>query len=260
MTFLVAQASTLDGAMTQPTGAWNISDLLRTLEARGQHPAVIEFRDGDSRTWDSKTLAREVLRLAPGMCQFEKSSRVLLWAPNSRCWIASALAVLATGNILVPLDDMVEPAQLDAVWAASKPRLILTTAHHAKAAGDILKQRGARMILLDSPEPVAAAPKGLPQWPEDLPAPTDDAPALLSWTSGTTGSPKAFLLTHGNIAVNVAALRDLAIVGPRDRALLPLPLHHAYPFVVGMLTDADPGNRYRSAERHHRTCALQRLA
>ena len=44
------------------------------------------------------------------------------------------------------------------------------------------------------------------------------------------------MLTHRNIATNVEALLELAIVGPQDRALLPLPLHHAYPFIVGMLT------------------------
>src|SRR5262249_44729824 len=45
-----------------------------------------------------------------------------------------------------------------------------------------------------------------------------------------------FLLTHRNIATNVDALQKLNVVASRDRALLPLPLHHAYPFIVGMLT------------------------
>jgi len=36
-------------------------------------------------------------------------------------------------------------------------------------------------------------------------------------------------------------LQKLNVVGPRDRALLPLPLHHAYPFVVGMLTTLSIG-------------------
>jgi long-subunit acyl-CoA synthetase (AMP-forming) len=62
---------------------------------------------------------------------------------------------------------------------------------------------------------------------QDPPAPAPDEPALLSWTSGTTSSPKAFFLTHHNIATNIEALQTLNVVGPRDRALLPLPLHHA---------------------------------
>ena len=44
------------------------------------------------------------------------------------------------------------------------------------------------------------------------------------------------MLTHRNIATNVEALQQFGVVGPRDRALLPLPLHHAYPIIVGMLT------------------------
>jgi long-chain acyl-CoA synthetase len=69
-----------------------------------------------------------------------------------------------------------------------------------------------------------------------VPVSADDAPAILSWTSGTTGSPKAFLLTYRNLATNVEALQKLSVVGAEDRALLPLPLHHVYPLVVGMLT------------------------
>jgi acyl-CoA synthetase (AMP-forming)/AMP-acid ligase II len=42
---------------------------------------------------------------------------------------------------------------------------------------------------------------------QDLLAPAPDEPAVLSWTSGTTGSPKAFLLTHRNIATNIEAFQ-----------------------------------------------------
>jgi hypothetical protein len=63
-----------------------------------------------------------------------------------------------------------------------------------------------------------------------------DGPAALLATSGTTGAPKTFLLSHRNIGGNVRALADLGIIGAGDRVLLPLPLHHAYPLIVGMLT------------------------
>ena len=80
-----------------------------------------------------------------------------------------------------------------------------------------------------------ARASGQAAW-EDLPVPDAEDAAILSWTSGTTGTPKGFLLSYRNISSNVHALCQLHIVSQDDRLLLPLPLHHAYPFVVGMLT------------------------
>jgi long-chain acyl-CoA synthetase len=216
--------------------------LLRDLTARGQHPGVIAFAEEGVASWDSETVGDRAFRLARGLqdAGVSQGSRIAIWAPSSPVWIVSALAILAAGGVVVPIDDLADAEQFDAALASSAVRLIFTTAHHLEASGDILCAHAVRVILVDEPEGVGQSATGwrsmLGGRTGDLPVPDLDQPALLSWTSGTTGSPKAFLLTHHNIATNVEALLHLAIVGPQDRALLPLPLHHAYPFIVGMLT------------------------
>ena len=181
-----------------------------------------------------------------------------LWAPNSSVWIACALAILAAGGILVPVDDLAEPDAFTTALKSSNARLVITTWRHLEASGSYWRAQDIRAVLIDeihqfSPN-VTRWRTVLRESNEDLPDASGDEPALLSWTSGTTGSPKAFVLTHRNIATNVEALQRLAVVGPRDRALLPLPLHHAYPFVVGMLTPLTCGaaSCCRAAQPGHR--------
>ena len=55
------------------------------------------------------------------------------------------------------------------------------------------------------------------------------------YTAGTTGVSKAVPLSHRNILTNLRILMALDVVGPADRVVLPLPLHHAYPLIVGLL-------------------------
>jgi len=224
------------------TASWSIRDLLRDLALRAQHPAIIAFPAEGSATWDSSTVADNALRLARGLLDtgIGGGERVALWAPNSPVWIIGALAVLTAGGVVVPIDDLADAEQLDAALVSSAARAIFTTPRHLESHGEILRTHAVRVILVDEVECDGRLATGwrslLGERIHDPPTPAPDEPALLSWTSGTTGSPKAFLLTHRNIATNVEALKKLNIVGPRDRALLPLPLHHAYPFVVGMLT------------------------
>jgi len=53
-------------------------------------------------------------------------------------------------------------------------------------------------------------------------------PALVLWTSGTTGSPKGVTLSHRNLVGNAAAKLSAVPQSPRDCRLTALPLCHAY--------------------------------
>ncbi len=52
--------------------------------------------------------------------------------------------------------------------------------------------------------------------------------AALPYSSGTTGTPKGVMLTHRQIATNLAQLEPAVPTGPGDRILAVLPFFHIY--------------------------------
>lgn len=231
------------------TTRWTATTLLDALAARGPAPAVIVAGEGAPVTLDGATLAANGRALASALrsrCGVRRGTPVGLQAPNGAAWVAASLGILAAGAVLVPLDDLVETMHAIQPLQRSGGTLLFTTRAHLESSGDVLREAGLQPVLLD---PRAHGGTEWVHWQDLLserplslqePAP-GDAAALLA-TSGTTGAPKTFFLTHENIGSNVEALTRLELIGPDDRVLLPLPLHHAYPFVVGMLTTLAAGS------------------
>jgi len=56
--------------------------------------------------------------------------------------------------------------------------------------------------------------------------PRRDDPALIQYTSGSTGDPKGVLLRHGNILANIRAIGEAVAISPADVAVSWLPLYH----------------------------------
>ncbi|HTY93915.1 MAG TPA: AMP-binding protein, partial [Steroidobacteraceae bacterium] len=215
------------------TAGWTPDLLLQRLAARGAHPAVIASSEAGVVTTSSAALAADVAALARRLraAGIGAGGRVALCGPNGVDWITAALAVLACGGVLVPIDEQSDVGQFAAALRSSNARLLVASAARLAACTGPVAQR----LQLDEWRTLPEGEDG------PLPASSPDAPALLSWTSGTTGNPKAFLLTLHNIGSNVEAIEALHIAGVEDRALLPLPLHHAYPFVAGVLSTLSIG-------------------
>ena len=83
----------------------------------------------------------------------------------------------------------------------------------------------------------------------DLAAIGPDATALLLYTSGTTGKPKGARITHDNLAVQAALLREAWGYREGDRLLHALPLHHLHGLGISLLTTLLAGSAARLLPR-----------
>lgn len=112
----------------------------------------------------------------------------------------------------------------------------------------ILADSGAQAWLGEVP----AEPEGLPHIPVRLHArswhryaePPPEAPAMVMYTSGTTGPPKGVVISRRAIAADVDALAEAWQWTPDDTLVHGLPLFHVHGLVLGLLGSLRVGNRF----------------
>jgi len=220
-----------------------LQDLLCDLKRFGDAPALIAFTADGREKIGFETLTARSLALAGGLMArgLRPGTPVALFAPNSIEWVVCRLALIAADALCMPLDFDADETRVRDLMRDSGARLIFTVdpllpvVDAACGALDLQPE----IVLLRAP---ASAGRALPVLddlagapPASLPQADDEAPVSQFYTSGSTGPPKAVPLTHRNIVTNIRVLRDLAVLSPGDRVLLPLPLHHSYPFIVGLM-------------------------
>lgn len=86
--------------------------------------------------------------------------------------------------------------------------------------------------------------------------PDPDGEALLLGTSGTTGEPRAVVVSHAGLAAHAEALAARIGLGPDDRVLAALPLAHSYGSRVALLVPLISGARVVLARRFSARGAL----
>jgi len=202
-----------------------LQQLVRLLAGRGSDPAVVIVGPAAIDTVPFTQLVESAQRVTEDLRRHgvELGEPVGITSQNNVSWIATCLGILAAGAAVMPLDAKQNEFERSAAIAQSRCRLLYAQSQTTSPA--LTLRRLSREAVAD--EPSATPAPALNASPEDV--------ALLMHTSGTTGTPKAVPLTHANVLSNIRALAAILQIDRCDRVLLPLPLHHVYPLVVGLL-------------------------
>lgn len=144
--------------------------------------------------------------------------------PSGGAFPMAALAAWITGRVVVPLNYLLKPEELQYVIDDCETDLLLT-------AGPMLEFIGAtpRVESIVRLEQMNFRGFPEPRWPSG--ASPDDL-ALLLYTSGTSGRPKGVMLSHGNITANINQCIRFANFTSRDVVMGVLPQFHSFGFTV----------------------------
>ncbi|SCW71817.1 fatty-acyl-CoA synthase [Sphingobium faniae] len=211
---------------------WTVGDLLADAAARaGDRVAIwqpVQAEGEVEERWTYAELLRESRSMAHYLLTlFDPGDHVAIWGANSARWALYQLAAAQAGIVLVTANPALRSHEMAYLLA------------HSGAVGIIMEDqhRGADLrVIVDALRPDLPALKHILPMADfqkhrcESDAPLDHASpddiALILYTSGTTGKPKAVRLRHRGI-VNNAALGALRYELPEGAAWLhTLPMFH----------------------------------
>lgn len=199
-----------------------IPDALRYWAARTPDSRALTESD---TTLSYRELADAVDRARTALSArgISRGDRVVLIGENTWRWVVAYLAVLAHGAIIVPANTRLSQQQfadqIDFVDAA----LVLVDERYAALAEGVTRRvehfDRAGSFLDDDVEPTEPTPVGLAE------------SALISFTSGTTGTPKGALLSHEALSEGSRVFARVLGTSSADSTLVLVPLFHNTGFV-----------------------------
>ena len=190
-------------------------------------PQRTALEDAEGRHLDYAGLEARSRRAAGRLwaAGLRPGDRVLSSAAASLELAVAHVAALRLGLVVVPANTAYRAPELAHLVADARPR----------AAWVDDDARAAALRTADPELPVWTPALELPEGPApELDSAAAEAPALIGYTSGTTGRPKGAVLSHANLLAGAEALRQAWQWTPEDRLLLALPLFHMHGLGVGL--------------------------
>ena len=218
-------------------------------------------------------LAAAVDRVARGLLGlgFGRGERIGVWSTNNIEWLVLQLATARIGAVLVNINPAYRarelayalersevqglfliPAFRSSDYVAMLTELLPELAEHREQFECAGFPHLRRVVIYDPAAPAATArpAPGFTLWSEALAAGEGigqaaldaassvldmDDPINIQYTSGTTGFPKAVVLSHHNILNNAWFSAEAMHFGEQDRLCVPVPFYHCFGMVLSNL-------------------------
>ncbi|WP_329120893.1 acyl-CoA synthetase [Streptomyces sp. NBC_01353] len=225
-------------------------------------PALVAGSDRPALRFGADALTYEELAEAAGAlaARIGGAGRVAVWAtPTARTAVAVVAALLADVPA-IPLNPRTGERELAHILGDSAPAAVLAGAEDDLPAGlaDLPRvdvdvragggtgpaEDGTGRAGADA-RAVGAGRAGRNLWAAETGSAASEAPALIVYTSGTTGPPKGVVLSHRAIAASLDALEDAWAWTADDVLVHALPLFHVHGLVLGVLGPLRRGGSVR---------------
>ena len=213
-----------------PGSAGTLVDVLASqAEARPERPHILlQHEDGTERPITYGDLWRGAQAAAAGFRRLgvDPGAAVSLMLRTEPAFFEAFFGALMAGLVPVPIyppfrrDRIEEYARRQTGILANAQARVLVTFEEGLPVGRLLRS------LVPSISAVTTVPALATAQEAPLPHASPEDPALIQYTSGSTGEPKGVLLSHANLLANIRGIGEAIAVRPDDVAVSWLPLYH----------------------------------
>lgn len=224
--------------MSRPDPLTLIAFLRQTFNTMGPKKAVTFLRGGHRETELSyEELNRDSDALAHSFIErgVRKGDRVVIFLPKCVGWLVAHIAIQKIGAITVPLNPAFKKTEIEFFFQVTEPGLIVAGIEQKK----IIKESNPEIVLhvIDSEKPYESPSGSAKESATPISEePGLDDPALIVFTSGTTGRPKGAVLTQRNLSHDARNVVGIWEINSDDVFCHALPLFHVHGLCFGAHT------------------------
>ncbi len=164
----------------------------------------------------------------------QPGQRVVLVLPKQVDFVPLFLAIIRAGLVAVPVYPPPFTGNLEDYLTAVKRIANISSAQHLVTSDQLCSyfdSLGSMLRVISRSQITATDGQG------NLPKVSASDPALIQFTSGSTGSPKGVELLHSNLMANASAIEKALEIDPmRDQGASWLPLHHDMGLIGFLIT------------------------